>query len=154
MLSSDELADPERSFNRLLFAVQDMAECRAAIEFLEERWDESGAVHRALETGAIVAYARPWTKGSIGTLGDHWLPSDAEQRALHDVLIRDRNKVYAHTDEEVRARWVHGVRRDASALPLWRPRTLDQLPQIRELADAQIDRFGQGVAELARRAAS
>ena len=71
----------------------------------------------------------------------------------------DRNKVYAHTDEEAKARWVHGVRWDEVALrmpttllPMWRPRTLDQLPQIRELADAQMQRFTIGIVELARRA--
>jgi hypothetical protein len=156
MISSVELADPERSFNRLLFAAQDMAECSGAIEYLRLRFDIPGDVQRALETGAVVAYARPWTKSSIGALGAHWLPAD-EQRALHDALIRDRNKLYAHTDEEVKARWVAGVswksgvlEKPSTVLPAWRPLTLDQLPQIRGLAEAQKDRFSEGIVELVR----
>lgn len=159
MISSSELADPEQSFKRLLFAAQDMGECRDAVDFLLELHEIPGSVQRALETGAVVAYARPWTKCSIGKLGDHWLPADPKQGALHDALLSDRNKVYAHTDEEAKARWVHGVQWDEGAprkpttiLPMWRPRTLDQLPQIRELADAQMQRFTAGVRELARRA--
>jgi hypothetical protein len=159
MLSPDELADPERTFNRLLFAAQDMGECRDAVDLLLERDEIPGNVQRALETGAVVAYARPWTKGSIGVLGDHWLPADPKQRALHDALRSDRNKVYAHTDEEAKARWVHGVQWNEGALqkptmilPMWRPRTLDQLPQIRELADAQMQRFAAGIMELVRQA--
>ncbi|HEX2459770.1 MAG TPA: hypothetical protein VHJ58_06440 [Vicinamibacterales bacterium] len=106
MIAPDEVAEPERSFNRLLFAVQDMGECRAAADFLQERYDIPGDVRRALETGALSAYARPWGKSiTIGALGDHWLPRDPKQRGLHDALIQDRNKLYAHTDDEVGARW-------------------------------------------------
>jgi hypothetical protein len=159
VISSDELADPERSFNRLLFAVQDMAECGGAIGYLIARYDVPGDVRRALETAAVVAYARPWTKSSIGALGDHWLPAEEQQRELHDALIRDRNKVYAHTDEEVKARWVAGANWEAGALrkpttllPAWRPSTLDRLPQIGDLAEAQKGRLIAGVLELARRA--
>jgi hypothetical protein len=156
MLSSDELADPERSFNRLLFAAQDMAECRGAIDFLHTRLDVSGEVWRALETGAMVAYARPWTKGSIGKLGEHWLPA-REQRGLHEILIRDRSKLYAHTDKDVKARWVKGaewskLREPAAILPALRPLLLDRLPEISQLAEAQKERFIEGMFELVRRA--
>jgi hypothetical protein len=153
-----ELADPERSFNRLLFAAQDMGECRAAIEFLPTRKEISGDVRRALETGAVVAYARPWGKSNtIGALEDHWLPQEPKQRALHHELIKDRNKLYAHTDEEIKARWVQGAdwesgatRKPASILPAWRPLTLDRLPEIAQLAESQKDRFIAGVSELIR----
>jgi hypothetical protein len=158
-MSSDELADPERSFNRLVFAVQDMAECRGAIDFLLASYEVPGDARRALETGAVVAYARPWGKSnSIGALGAHWLPADPEQRALHDALIRDRHTLYAHTDEEVKARWVEGANWEAGALkkpttllPAWRPLTLDRLPQIGDLAEAQKGRLMAGLLELARR---
>jgi hypothetical protein len=158
MISSGELADPERSFNRLLFAAQDMAECRAAVKFLLERNDIPGDVRRALETGAVVAYARPWGKSNtIGALEGHWIPRDPKQRALHDELIDDRNKVFAHTDEEVNARWVAGAHWEAGALrkpttflPAWRPLTLDRLPEIGDLAETQTERFSEGIVELAR----
>jgi hypothetical protein len=61
--SEAELADIERSAKRLVLAAQDMVECRAAVDFLQERYAIPGDVQRALETGAPVAYARPWTKG-------------------------------------------------------------------------------------------
>jgi hypothetical protein len=158
MISSDELADPERSFNRLLFAAQDMAECSGAIDFLMEKSDIPGDVRRALETGAVVAYARPWlASNTIGALGEHWLPDESAERALHDVLIIDRHQVYAHTDEEVEARWVSGaqweagtLRKPTPILPAWRPLSLDRLPEIAKLAESQKDRFIAGVAELAR----
>jgi hypothetical protein len=153
MLSPDELADPERSFHRLLFAAQDMVECRAAIDFLHSRYDVPGHVWRALETGAVVAYARPWGhRNTIGALDDHWLPSDPKQLALHNALIRDRHRLYAHTDEDVKARWVKGLEWNAEAvqkfLPALRPLLLDQRPQIGELADAQKDRFVEGIGSL------
>jgi hypothetical protein len=159
MLSPDELAEPKRSFNRLLFAAQDMAECRGAIDFLLSSYDIPGDVRRALETGAVVAYARPWGKSNtIGALDDHWLPQDTKQRALHQAVIHDRHKVYAHTDEEVKAREVTGAHWDADALrkptailPAWRPLILDRLPEIGKLADAQMSRFSEAVAELVRR---
>ena len=124
-----------------------MAECRAAADFLQERYDPDlpGDVRRALETGAVIAYARRWgPTNTIGALEAHWLPVDPRQRALHEALIKDRNKVYAHTDEEAKARWVAGVNWEAGALkeptsilPAWRPLTLDRLPEIAEFAESQ-----------------
>src|SRR5437016_4095876 len=68
-------------------AGQDMAECRAAAQFLDSQ-HLPGDVCRALETAIPVAYARPWGRSNtIGGLGDHWLPP------------RD-DEVYAHTGEE------------------------------------------------------
>jgi hypothetical protein len=155
--SPAELAEPERSFKRLVLAAQDMVECRAAANFLQERNDLSGDARRALETAIPVAYARPWTKSrkksSIGPLGGHWRPSVSEQLALHNYLINVRNKLYAHTDEDFNARWVHGM--DALLhsellIPAWRPLNLDRLPEIAELADAQCARLAEGALELRR----
>lgn len=94
---------------------------------------------------------------TIGPLEDHWLPQEPEGLALHYELIKDRNKVYAHTDEEVKARWVAGahweagaLRKPASLLPPWQPLTLDRLPEIAQLAESQKDRFFAGFSALAR----
>jgi hypothetical protein len=58
--SSDEVADLERSINRLVLAAQDMVECSAAVNHLLEKDDLSGD------------YARPWGKSNtIGPLGSH-----------------------------------------------------------------------------------
>jgi hypothetical protein len=153
--SRAELGDPERSFKRLVLAAQDMLECRAAASFLggTER-HLSGDVRRALETAIPVAYARPWTKSTIGRLGRHWRPGGQEALALHDELITVRNKVYVHTDEDFDARWVHGM--DAllegeALIPGWRPLNLELLPEIAELAEAQCARLAQGALELRRR---
>jgi hypothetical protein len=108
MISSDELADPERSFNRLLFAAQDMAECSAAVDFLIERREIAGIVRRALETGAVVAYARPWTRGSIEALGDHW-PNRAR-------TARPAQRAHEGSTQGLRAH----RRRGKGAMGIWR----------------------------------
>jgi hypothetical protein len=134
------LADWERSFKRLVLAAQDMLEAGAAAEFLLARDDLSGDVRRALETAIPVAYARPWSKSrsksSIGHLGGHWRPADPEGLAVHEALIMVRNKVYAHTDEEIGARWIHGMdallERQELLAPAWRPLNLELLPEIAE----------------------
>jgi hypothetical protein len=64
-----------------------------------------------------------------------------------------RDKLHAHTDEEFGARWVADVSEIVGAkepffAPAWRPLSLDSLPQIAELAEAQKDRFVAGAAEL------
>jgi hypothetical protein len=154
LFSPAERADLERSARRLLLAAQDMVECRAAVDFLRQRTDLTGEVRRALETAAPVAYARPWGESNtIGALGSHWRPNRWDQLVLHEELIKVRDRVCAHTDEEIGARWVS----DSSGmlgisaptlLPAWRPLDLDLFPEIAELAESQKVRFVEGVREL------
>ncbi len=87
-LSPDELADPERSFNRLLFAAQDMAECYGAVDCLQQ-----------------------------------------------DKARRIPGDVQPNADQPVR-----------------RPLILDRRTEIRELAEAQLNRLGAAVLYLADRA--
>jgi hypothetical protein len=76
---------------------------------------------------------------------------------VHEALIMVRNKVYAHTDEEIGARWIHGMdallERQELLAPAWRPLNLELLPEIAELAKAQGARLAEG-AYLRRLAAT
>jgi hypothetical protein len=159
--SADELADLERSLKRLILAAQDMIESLAAANFLLQRDDLPGDVRRALETAIPVAYARPWGKSNtIGGLELHWLPARPDLRAVHDEMILVRNKVYAHTDEEINARWIHGMseamkRPSPVLIPAWRPLNPDLLePLFLGLAESQKDKLGAGAVELQRRLAA
>ena len=154
-LSDAEKAEPGRAVKRLLLAGQDMAECRAAAQFLDSQ-HLPGDVCRALETAIPVAYARPWGKSNtIGALGDHWLPTRDEDVQLHGALILIRNKVYAHTDEEIEARGITDVS-DIGGLdgPIfatsWTPLNRELLPAIVDLATAQEFRFNAAAMLLQR----
>jgi hypothetical protein len=159
-VSPDELADLPRSTARLVFAAQDMDECSAAALFLLERDDLSGNVRRALETAVAVAYARPWGKSNtIGSLGDHWLPSTPQERFLHDDVIAIRHKVYAHTDEEIAARGIKDMSELAGVpgplfVPVWHPLNPNLLRPIAQLAQSQKGRFVAAVQELQERVRS
>jgi hypothetical protein len=154
-LSKAEKAEPVRAIKRLLLAGQDMAECRAAAQYLDSE-HLPGDVCRALETAIPVAYARPWGhSNTIGGLGHHWLPKAEGARSLHKALIHIRNKVYAHTDEEVEARGIEDVSAIAGVPgPLfttaWRPFNRDLLQTIVELASSQERRFADGAKLLER----
>jgi hypothetical protein len=156
--SPEELADPERGIKRLLLATQDMAEARGAVEFLNSSTHLNSNVRRALETAIPVAYSRPWGKANtIGALGDHWLPETPGWLELHRALIVIRNKVYAHTDEEINARGIVDISpMTGGAGPVfateWVP--LDPHPAIAQLAARQRDRFSEGARELQERLAS
>ena len=131
--SPAELADPERSLKRLILAAQDMIESLAAATFLIERNDLPGDARRALETAIPVAYARPWGgSNTIGALEPHWLPERPDLRSVHNKMLFVRDKVYAHTDEEVEARWIHGMsealRLPVPVVPAWRPLNPDLDP--------------------------
>jgi hypothetical protein len=97
---------------------------------------------RIMETALAVSYARPWTKATVGTLEEHWLPPDRVEQELHFELIRLRDKVYAHTDDELGARGVRDVGGMVGATKVmlaseWRPRRPELLPVIEELAATQ-----------------
>jgi hypothetical protein len=127
-----------------------MLESRAAADFLQKRGDLPGDVRRALETGATIAYARPWGRtNTIGALGSHWRPQTDDQSALHEELINLRNRLYAHTDDDFNARWVADVSKMIGTsqpflAPAWRPLKLDALPEIAALAESQKERFLAG----------
>lgn len=132
-----------------------MAESRAAAQFLVSQ-HLPGDVCRALETAIPVAYARPWGESNtIGALGSHWLPPSEDFRRLHKALILMRNKVSAHTDEEIEARGITDVSEIAGMEgPLyatsWTPLERELLPGIEELTAFQEYRFNAGALLLQR----
>jgi hypothetical protein len=131
-----------------------MVECRAAVDFLRKGTHIPSDVRRALETAAPVAYARPWGKSNtIGALGTHWRPNRWDELALHEELIKARNRVYAHIDEEIGTLGVPDLSRmqaisGPAFVSAWHPLNLDLLPEIAELAESQKVRFVEGVREL------
>jgi hypothetical protein len=98
------MVDPKR--RRLaaqLFAISDMYAVVSAAHMLvsdigEQRLDSGDRL--ALETGLVVSYARPFTQSRGGyQLQPADEPDDEDARELHEWLLAQRNRVYAHTDE-------------------------------------------------------
>ncbi len=146
-----ELADPLLATKRLVLAAQDMQDARDAAEALSARVGPA----RPLETAIVVSYARPWTRSTIKRLGPHWLPADESDLRLHGTLLRLRDKLYAHTDDDLGARGMHDVSAivgsaDPRFAPQWRPLDRAVLPDIIALTERQLDRFRVASSELGR----
>jgi hypothetical protein len=83
-----------------------------------------------------------------------WLPTSPDPLALHERMRFLRDKLYAHTDEEIAARWIHGMnvllQSDHVYIPAWRPEYSDDLfdSLFLELAESPMERFANGVQEL------
>ena len=149
--SAAELRDPLRGAKRLVLAAQDMGEASDAASDLVQR---NGV--RIIETALAVSYARPWTKATVGALEEHWLPTDRVEQELHFELIRLRDKVYAHTDDELGARGVRDVGGMVGATKVmlaseWRPLRPELVPVIEQLAASQRKRFRAAADELSAR---
>jgi hypothetical protein len=89
-----------RAIRRFRIAESDMRQAAAAARFLDKRGREMhGDAERALETGMVVCYARPFTRNKIGAIPRKLArPGDAAQSALHDALVKRRNDLYAHNE--------------------------------------------------------
>lgn len=151
MFSAAELADPLLATKRLLLAAQDMQDAREAAESLDARVGPA----RPLETAIVVSYARPWTVSSIKRLEDHWLPAGEADLRLHHALLGVRDKLYAHTDDELGARGMQDVSSivgtaEPQFAPSWRPLDRALLPDIIALTNRQLERFRDAAGELGR----
>lgn len=144
--------DTCRPIKRLLLAAQDMNDCAAAAELLTRI--EPSPLARALETAIVICYTRPWGRtNTIGALEHEWLPDTPGGMSLHEDLQRLRNKVYAHSDEDVESRGIQDVSHLLGGeqpvfAPVWRPLEPGVVTQIIGLAEAQRERFLQGAGEL------
>jgi hypothetical protein len=131
-----------------MLAAQDMEDARDAADRLQ-----AAPRVRPLETALAVCYARPWTKSSIGQLGEQWLPEDGEGLKRHRDLIRLRNKLYAHTDDDLGARGIRDV--SGGGKPTfateWKPMLEEAVIGARQLAETQRLRFREAVDELSVR---
>ena len=146
--SPAELEDPLRAAKRLVLASQDMGDAADAAAGLIAR---PGS--RILETALAVSYARPWTDASIAALDAHWAPAEDVDRRLHDELLRLRDKLYAHTDEELGARGISDVSNYVDAptpvlAAAWRFLRPEFLPAFEELSKSQRARFREAANEL------
>jgi hypothetical protein len=149
--SAAELADPLLATKRLMLAAQDMQDAREAAESLASRVGPA----RPLETAIVVSYARPWTASSIRPLEPHWLPKDEADLGLHEALLHVRDKLYAHTDDELGARGMQDVSAivgsaEPQFAPSWRPLDRALLPDIVALASRQLERFRDAAGDLGR----
>jgi hypothetical protein len=103
-----DLPQLDRQIQILVLAAHDMDQVIAACEVLE-RDEHPGVLGEALATAIVVCYARPFSaSNTVGRLGKQWTPkSGTPERELHDWLLDERDKRYAHTDQEAMRFVVH-----------------------------------------------
>lgn len=106
---SPEIDGKMRQFKRVLLSYADFKHAKLASSYiLTERLhqkypEESCVILEALNCSMIVAYCRPFS-GNDNMIPD--LPSriiralNSAERAIHEVVMQDRNKVLAHSDSE------------------------------------------------------
>src|SRR5690242_21111908 len=87
-----------------LFAEGDVGQATIALDRGSEATDSS--VKGSLYGLAVVAYCRPFMKTKIGGTKTHELPTSLflakEQMPLHKQILVWRNKMFAHTDIDIR----------------------------------------------------
>jgi hypothetical protein len=66
-----------------------------------KREEAPGPLSEALATAIAVCYARPFlSTNAVGRLGSQWTPkAGTPEREIHDWLLEERKKRYAHTDK-------------------------------------------------------
>ena len=110
---SPEITGKLRQFKRLIMSYGDFKHARLVADYILEGQlhakypDESYVTLPALSCSMIIAYCRPFSgndartipkvpdlpKGFLSVLND-------EERAIHEVILRDRDKVLAHSDSD------------------------------------------------------
>jgi hypothetical protein len=105
-------------------------------------------LRNVLETGLIVTYARPFTKGvgrGFPLSGKRFVPAD--KRELHRKMLQLRKKVHAHMDAAAPEGFQRSVTREeepgVSRVTLHGARYLsaNELREVAELADEVIERL-------------
>lgn len=108
-MADDEKSEAWNKLNRLLLSTRDFQQALSAATFLYEEMDEARGLAgfrrlRCFETNMVVAYARPFSQahGAVKRLklGDLGIDLTNEEYALHERLIEQRNKLYAHSDAD------------------------------------------------------
>jgi hypothetical protein len=97
-LHESEVNKRKKRIATLLHAADDMIEAEVAASWLAEidhPWRK-----RVVVTGMVVAYARVFVTGDYTLDREEYKPTGPELADLHELLIRWRQKVYAHTDKE------------------------------------------------------
>jgi hypothetical protein len=91
-----------KAFRRLLWAMADIGAARQATDLLIRNFNafHEGFTARALETGTIVSYARPFGENDgLGSLPQEFRMFDkAELQTYHDRILRSRDVLAAHNN--------------------------------------------------------
>ncbi len=103
-----------RQYKRILLSYADFKHARMisayilASQFYEQGHPEGYTLHEALNCSMILAYCRPFSGNKASTdTGIPNLPNrvlkvlNIDERSMHDSVMHDRNKVLAHSDDEV-----------------------------------------------------
>lgn len=106
--------EAKRQLRRLILSADDLAQARRIAEYIlemglyREKTDQDAIVGRGLQMAAIVSYARPFSgnysfEHTVGQLAEIHLNDLTEPpRAIHERMLRLRNRALAHTDADVR----------------------------------------------------
>lgn len=104
-----ELSGKMRQFKRVLLSYSDFKHAKLAASFilsgkLHQKYPQESYIQlEALNCSMIIAYCRPFSGN------DAWAPDlpkrllkalNPEERSLHEIVMRDRNKVLAHSDAD------------------------------------------------------
>jgi hypothetical protein len=146
-----------RQLRSVLLAAADMEEAAAAARELMPRPLDDDPLSHVLETGMVVAYARPFKNSALRVpkgfiLGE----SDGPDDDLHAELIELRDQAYAHTDEgsgrdiaDYKITEIDGS--DVGEITYWISRfpiERDSLPVVISLCERQADRFRRAAMRL------
>jgi hypothetical protein len=133
---------------RLKLAAADMALVAEEIDALSE--SDRRLIPRVLETGLVTVYAR-----SFKSSGRHWpaftelwTPTDPHELAVHNSILRRRDKQHAHTDEKHSGRDIVDVFGKHFYAEQYEVLAHAALEEIAALARAQRERFKAAADEI------
>lgn len=95
----------KREFHKLAVAQSDLIHARAACRyFVEHVNDIAHTIYYPLFVTIVICYARPFTDSdTFGRLRKEWGRfSDQRLQRSHDLMLKTRNEVVAHSDAAIR----------------------------------------------------
>lgn len=145
-MNEKKVASLQRKVQRYGLAESDMRQAIAGIRVLLEG-DIDGDARRCLETGVVTCYARPFTESrGLGVVRETIPASEAGARVVHQELIDQRRKVYAHNDATEHRRIVEFPFGDETIVrEQWQP--IARWDIVRQLAEWHLAVFAQRGAE-------
>lgn len=150
--------DAKRELFRVTFARSDFQFAKLLCGWLQgEGVPSGGEFHFAVWTALAVTYARPFTKSSVGALGNKpWRQfGDRRLKAAHQFLLSERNRTFAHTDV-MPGVWVYvfppgAFTADGTTTVARVPIAREVVADASDLCDCQIDRATKRVTQLVQR---